>query len=923
MNQIYISLDLETTGLDPEQDEITEIGAVKFRGHQVLETFQTLVNPFRPIPYRIHLLTGISDDELKGAPSLSAVAHELTSFIGKEAILGQNISFDINFLKAKGIGLTNPTYDIWELARILLPQATDYQLPTLARELNISSPIQHRALADAITAKEVFLALSERISQLSLPIITEVNRLTRTTDWSWRHLFLEAENEKIKEVSLWDMPSLENLFHSSSIENPANQVISSPKVDLKQLSVEKLANFLAPEGVLAKKLADFEFRPGQVKMLEAVAQALNENQQLIVEAGTGIGKSLAYLLPSIFFSLNNNTPLVISTYTINLQEQLMTKDIPSLLDDLGDWSTYLRATQLKGRYNYLCLRQWEIMRKSPGLSLEEVKFLLRLLVWLSGTSSGDRAEINLLNSELPLWNRVCASEENCLGESCPEQSLCFLYRARQRTNQAHLVVVNHALLLADLTTGNRILPDYRRVIIDEAHHLEDEATRQFGYQIGLADFLGYFDRLSGRGGILHRLRNYLRGVAQKPMQQREIWRRIDNLEERTDSARGYLNRFFDTLSYFLSSELAEAERETRLTPEIRRQPKWREVAISWENLSLRLKEIENGLVEIGDSFKVWDGAHLTELVAELPLVQRRGEWLRSKLNSIITSPEAQNIYWISLESDSSLFLHVAPLYINEILQRELFSQKESVVLTSATLTTEGSFEYTKRQLGLRGSEELQIPAPFDYPTKALIYLPQDVPEPDQAGYLPTVAELLIELCRATQGRTLVLFTSHSSLQATYAAIEKPLEEEGISVLGQGVSGSPKRLLNSFKANSRAVLLGAASFWEGIDVVGKVLSVLVMPRLPFSVPNEPVSQARSELFSDPFNQYTLPQAILKFKQGFGRLIRSKQDRGVMVVLDRRLQTRPYGKAFLRSLPPCTIKVGPRRELAREALKWLGK
>jgi DNA polymerase-3 subunit epsilon/ATP-dependent DNA helicase DinG len=257
-----------------------------------------------------------------------------------------------------------------------------------------------------------------------------------------------------------------------------------------------------------------------------------------------------------------------------------------------------------------------------------------------------------------------------------------------------------------------------------------------------------------------------------------------------------------------------------------------------------------------------------------------------------------------------------------MLQESLFWQKDCIVLTSATLTTEGNFEYMKERLGLKGADEFIIDAPFDYATSAMIYLLEDIPEPDKSEYQKMVEQSLVNLCRATQGHTLALFTSHMALRATYAAIQAPLEEEGILVLGQGIDGSPKRLLKAFKTDPRAVLLGTASLREGIDVVGKALSILVIVRLPFSVPTDPVSSARSELLEDPFNQYNLPQTVLKFKQGFGRLIRSKHDKGAMVILDRRLQTKPYGKAFLQSLPKCTVRSGRLRQMPQEIVQWLG-
>jgi len=312
---------------------------------------------------------------------------------------------------------------------------------------------------------------------------------------------------------------------------------------------------------------------------------------------------------------------------------------------------------------------------------------------------------------------------------------------------------------------------------------------------------------------------------------------------------------------------------------------------------------------------------LNSSLAEISSLRQQILGLRHQVDSIIASPEIENIYWASLRGQSTLYLHAAPLQVGQVLEKSLFSQKNCIVLTSATLSTEGNFDYVKGSLGLREADEMVIDAPFDYVASTMIYLPQDIPEPDKAGYQEGVGQSLVELCRATQGRTLALFTSHAALRTTYNAIQASLEEEGILILGQGIDGSPKQLLNSFKANPQSLLLGTAALWEGIDVVGRALSVLVIARLPFSVPTDPVFSARSELFDDPFNQYVIPQAALKFKQGFGRLIRSRHDRGVMVVLDRRLQTKPYGGVFLQSLPRCTVKSGRLRQMPQEVVEWL--
>lgn len=931
MEQTYVSLDLETTGLDPEKDCIIEIGAVKFQGEEVLDTFHTLVNPHRPLPYRIRLLTGISTEELAAAPPFSSVAAGFLSFVGSCPIVGQNINFDLNFLRSQGVSFPNTIYDILELANILLPQVFDYSLPMLAKQLGVPCSVHHRALADAITAKEVFSALLDKASGLDLRLVAEINRLTMATEWSWRALFLDLERTKMGKVSLWDGEAWEADFAPLATELAQKKPLVRDSI-LKPLDLNRLTEILSEEGPLAEAFPAFEHRPGQVSMMQGVARALNNGQHLIVEAGTGIGKSIAYLLPAIFFALENNDHVIISTNTINLQEQLVNKDIPDLLQALGRAkdcriNSNLQVAQLKGRHNYLCLRRWDSWRKTPGLPWEEAKFLLRILVWLPSTSSGDRAEINL-GRESYLWNRVCTSEDNCVIERCPYYpDSCFLYRARQKTEGSHLIVVNHALLLSDLANHRGILPEYSYLVIDEAQHLEGEATEQLGYQITDQDIYDHLDNLGDRSRLVFHLRNYLRTTPVASLRRREIEQKVEGLQEEVKIARNRVAQLFDVLTYllYLHPEQGEYERHLRFTREVRRQPGWSEVELSWENLNLELGNIEAGLSQLYTMMEDLPDRRSPDLnssLAEISSLRQQILGLRRQMNSIIASPELENIYWASLRGQNTLYLHAAPLQVGQLLEKSLFSQKNCIVLTSATLSTEGNFDYVKGSLGLREADEMVIDAPFDYMASTMIYLPQDIPEPYKGGYQEGVGQSLVELCRATQGRILALFTSHAALRTIYNATQAPLEEEGILVLGQGIDGSPKQLLNSFKANPQSLLLGTAALWEGIDVVGRALSVLVIARLPFSVPTDPVFSARSELFDDPFNQYTIPQAALRFKQGFGRLIRSRHDRGVMVVLDRRLQTKPYGGVFLQSLPRCTVRSGRLRQMPQEVVEWLG-
>jgi len=937
MNDICVSLDLETTGLDPHSDEIIEIGAVKFRGMEAVDTFYSLVNPYRPLPYRIQVLTGIAQSEVDAAPPSAIVVGDLVAFIGEHPIVGHNVAFDLSFLAEKGASLSNPVYDTRELAVILLPTLSDYSLATVAEKLDIPFPIQHRALPDATVAKEVLLALLDKARELAPHIIATVNRLIGATDWSLSPLFRQIAGEMVANASHCETElEVGELKADSNREDRKERLVpTSPR---KPLDLGRLAEMLGPEGPMARAFPGFEHRQEQVEMMQVVATALSEGRHLIVEAGTGTGKSIAYLLPSILFALENSLPVVVSTNTINLQEQLMGKDIPDLVGALQGDAEAMRYAQLKGRNNYLCLRRWNLLCHGSSLPLDEVKFLLRTLVWATSTQSGDRAELTLRRGEPLLWNKVCAHGEGCLGAQCTylRGGNCFLYGARRKAESSHLLIVNHALLLSDMAAGSKVLPDFAHLIIDEAHHLEEEATEQWGFGVAERDLGSYLDRLSEKAegenysGLLFELGGHFRGSSISVQTQQEMGTLAQGVHVGVEACRDRVLEFFDLLWRFVEAhteERGEYERRLRLTTSVRVHPDWGQLEISWENLSLALQNIDTGLSRLYSMLEPFSEANILDyenLMIELSSLIHRGGELWRQINSVVRQEEGERIYWASLrERGNVLTLCAAPLHVGPLLEDCLFSQKECVVLTSATLSTEGHFEYIKERMGLEDADELLLGSSFDYMNSALIHIPEGVPEPGQAGYQQAVAQVLLDLCRTTRGRIMALFTSHAALRTSYEEIWAPLRREDILVLGQGIDGTPKQLLETFRAHPRTVLLGTSSFWEGVDVVGEGLSILVLARLPFSVPSDPVFVARSQLFDDPFNQYAIPQAVLRFKQGFGRLIRSKSDRGVIVVLDRRIKTKFYGSAFLGSLPLCVVRGGPLRNLAREVLAWLGE
>jgi ATP-dependent DNA helicase DinG len=937
MSRVYVALDLETTGLDPQREAIVEIGAVRFRDDQVLGTWSRLVNPGQPIPLQIQRITGIDPAETTNAPPLPYVADDLQRFVGDNPIVGHNVSFDLSFLRKQRLFMHNQAIDTFELAGILVPHLSRYSLVNLAAALGISFPTQHRALADAQATRLLFLALLEQAQSIDRKIIQEIAQLSARSDWPLRHVFQDLARrtafaggtlgQQLRAKGALDGQGAYGLLFAQAEKDRPLQPAPQPRA----LDVESLASLIEEGSVFSQRFPGYEYRPQQVEMLKAVASAFNEGQHLMVEAGTGIGKSIAYLLPAIHWAVQNGERVVISTNTINLQDQLYHKDVPDLQAILP---FDFKVVVLKGRSNYLCPHRFSLFRRRPGLDEDELRVLAKILVWLPSTMTGDWSELFLPTAkEKGIWQELCANSDICPPERCQQED-CFLQRARRAAESAHVIIVNHALLLADIAVENRVLPDYRYLIVDEAHHLEGSVTRQLSFSAERWTVEKVLYELKPPAGATHRGSGFLAGllnICRRPLPEAafgELATRCDEASRQIEQAEQSLGDFFNLLEAFLqehTSPEGRYDQRLRLTDAVRIQPAWSQVEISWDNLSLNLLQLGDGLGRVQrllDGLESYDIPNYEDLLLDLAGYRSQLATLREQLNAIIAEPAPQAITWAELSaSDGRVSLHAAPLHVGDLAQRHLFAPKSSVVMTSATLCTDGNFDFLRERLSAWDACEVSLGSPFDYASSTLIYLPTDLPEPNTTGYQREIAQALVNLCQATRGRTLVLFTSYSHLRNTARLITQPLAEKDIVVYEQGGGASRSQLLENFKTTERAVLLGTSSFWEGIDVSGEALSCLVITRLPFAVPSDPIFAARRESFDDSFNEYAVPDAILRFRQGFGRLIRSKSDRGVVAIFDRRVLSKSYGQAFLNSLPPCTVRRGPASHLPQAAAHWI--
>lgn len=710
----------------------------------------------------------------------------------------------------------------------------------------------------------------------------------------------------------------------------------------ERLSFPEIERWYGPGGLLASHLRDYEYREEQSRMAFAVAEAFNEDRVAVIEAGTGTGKSLAYLLPAVLWAVRNRERVVISTNTINLQEQLTKKDIPFLRKHCGH---EFRAVLVKGRGNYLCRRKLEAVENDPALFRDEGNAdLAAIAEWSRTTADGCRGDLSFIPRD-DIWEEVSCEADQCNRVKCPHYSRCFFYSARREAAGADLLVVNHALLMADIAVRQEtgygtmaILPPFERLIFDEAHHIEDVATGYLSTQTSRQGLIRILGRLQHpkkpQRGLLPQLSSQL---------SREIPETLDdmyteaaailegNLITRRAALVDAVTRTMDSVgmalfTYLKKGKETAGERKLRLTDVVYPTPFWVEAE---DRIRLLCGELEGYAEAIGALFRVC--GKLPEKVRDRlsgNLVDLRG--IKGRLEAAATGlrffigHDQEYCHWFEVKKTGkgmTVKLCSSPLEVAESIRSVILEKFKTVVLTSATLAVGERFDFLERRTGislLPGPRvtELLLASPFDYAHQAFVGIPTDMPEPTTTGFEAALSSILLEGLAISQGRAFVLFTSYDLLGRVYHRLAEPLARLGLTPLRQGEMNR-HLLLSRFRKEKNAVLFGTDSFWEGVDVQGKALELVVIARLPFRVPTEPILEARAEHIAatggDPFMDYTVPQAVIKFKQGFGRLIRSRDDRGAVLILDSRVVSKNYGRFFLRSLPAAPVVKGTGAEV----------
>jgi ATP-dependent DNA helicase DinG len=665
-------------------------------------------------------------------------------------------------------------------------------------------------------------------------------------------------------------------------EVPALPRTVSPNDDEAARLGAAVAAAFAPGGPLASALPGFEARQGQLEMADAVANVFAAGGVVLAEAGTGTGKTLAYLVPAVL----SRQRVLVSTGTKNLQEQIYFKDLPVLRETLGIPFT---AAYMKGRGNYLCLHRFDAYRDASGPSgfgqvdaafrrAPSEAFHLRLIEeWRRETETGDRAEIEDLPEDLPFWKEIAATTENCIGAECPQHHECFITKMRQRAAESDIVIVNHHLLCADAAVRQseygEVIPSCSHAILDEAHQLEDVATQYFG--IGVSTYR--LDDLA---------RDVDRSVAANQVPDREAAQELRDAAGRVrDRARDYFAAL-QTLRFEVPGG-AGADSRIRV------------------GSAHMLKVAEQGAALVGAVEALEAAIALArDLPEDVLAAGRRAAQIRADLSFLLRADDPGFVYYLEMRG-RGVFLRAAPIDVSAIVRELLLDRMKTTVLTSATLTVDGSFEYLRSRLGIRKAQQVRLASEFDYATRAILYLPKRMPEPRSREFAAAVAREVVEIVKRTRGRAFVLFTSYANLREVQALASAEIE---YPILVHGTAPR-SALLRDFKATPNAVLLATSSFWQGVDVVGDALSCVIIDKLPFASPGDPITSARIEAIAarggSAFGEYQIPLAVLALQQGLGRLLRHRQDRGVLAVLDPRIRTMGYGARFRASLPPAPV------------------
>ncbi|RYG73589.1 ATP-dependent helicase DinG [Lentibacillus lipolyticus] len=928
MNNRYVVMDLETTGHSPvNADKIIEVGIVVIEDDVITEAFSTFLNPNMAIPPFITNLTGITDNDVRHAPFFQNKASEITALLENSWLIAHNVAFDFGFLNEELAShgfprLRNPVIDTVELARILYPQAPSYKLGQLASYLQIEHEAPHRALMDAQVTAKLFLKLKDKLQSLPYESVIHLLRLEKGLKSDLYSLLLQQQQKLA--FSIHQDETIET-YKGLAIHKQANTRRESIHLDTS--FGHFLDTIYETGGSMQQQMEHYEKREGQREMSETVYDAFQLHNHALIEAETGTGKTLAYLLPAIYEAVRNRKRIVISTYTTQLQSQLLDEEVP-LIRCLVQFP--FRVALLKGKQHYISLDKFEralAFEQEDNYDIVLTKAMI--LVWLTETETGDIDEIQLPSSGYLFFRKVSSDMEEPMDPSSPEFNRSYYQRARKRAQQADILITNHALLCTDIVNDYQLLPAYDKAIIDEAHHLEETAAKHYGAAL---DYVSVQNMLSQVGMTSEN--SWLGHLLAGEMQVHDVFA-VEQWDNLFTKAKHETDDLFRMLFQYV---LEQKQKDKSLSDIGRLQYRfdgnnaasemWNTIIEMAARLTYYVRDLIHLLSPI-TKLETLDPASLEELKKNMEDLQT----IIDRLEHLFLTSKSKEVKWIEIEAygaKNAVYLYSEPVAIGPLLGNDFFREKDSIILTSATLTMGNSFTFMQKRLGLPEGKVLtnKIISPFSYETQVQLMIPNDFPDikcgkPDD--FITAVCEAIISMADITSGRMLVLFTSYDMLKKAYYLIKETIDMDEYMVIAQGISsGSRSRLKKNFQSFDNAILLGTSSFWEGVDIPGDDLSCVMIVRLPFQPPAHPVYEAKTahlkEDGKNPFMELALPDAVIRFKQGFGRLIRSANDRGIVFVCDSRIKKARYGHYFIESIPEVPITYDSTQTILEKAETW---
>lgn len=930
--QRYVVIDLETTGNSPKKgDKIIQIAAVVIENNQIVDRYMSFVNPLQNIPLFIEQLTGITNEMVEGAPTFDEIVQDIHHLLKDSYFIAHNVYFDLSFLQEEflrcGYQFSGPIIDTVELSRMTYPTEKSYKLSDLSEEFNMDHENPHRADSDAEATAILFLHIMKKLTQLPIITLQQLSKLSRSFISDIEEILEQIISEKLVRLDQQTGPDFE-IVRSLAIKKRIKQ---KDVINSSNISKEELLDFFSSRSDDLKRILPlFHERTGQIKMIEEIIDSFMTHQHILIEAATGIGKTIAYLASAIFYSLQEKRPIVISTYTNNLQMQIMEREIPVLKQLLP---VSFSATVLKGQSHYLCLQKFEQSLKELDDNYDFILTKAQILIWLTETVNGDLDELNLPSGGKTMWENLHVDHSSFLNN--PFQDYCFYQQAKESAFSANIIITNHAMLLADLERDQRVLPSYQEVIIDEAHHFHSVATEQLGVRFHYLDLHYLINQL----GFTHStglLKNFV-----KIQNRHELSPTFFKIDELLLQLQEESHQFFAGLhSYVLKHKKDNPLNRAsyRYLPDKENNRTWNSLLELAKRLQFMIKDIIHLMEKENQGI---DESYMISKPIKEKLVL---EAFKRSISSLYTykdyfdflffDQDHSVVRWIEIDTKgakNAVSIYAQPIEVKEYLADQFFSHIQSAILTSATLTIKNSFTYMLQTVGLSDfyPKQLQINSPFNYKKQVKMFIPSDMPNVNDVTleeYSEAIAAHISTVAQITEGKLLVLFTSYEMLRKTYGMLKEDVTLEDYMIMRQGTgSGSRSKLTKNFRQFEKAILLGTSSFWEGVDFPGDHLKALMIVRLPFASPDEPTVAATCHHLEskgiNSFYHYSLPEAILRFKQGFGRLIRNEKDKGILFILDNRILTTKYGKDFIASIPKLESENKPMHLLTHAIDDWL--